>query len=120
MAKKEIILCDTDVLINYLKGDEKTKKAFALIGMDNIAFSIITCAEIYKGASSKVEFELLKRTLEKYTIYPLNEDISDIFNGHIINYTLSHRIGIPDALIAATAVSLGLKLFMDIPSILTT
>lgn len=111
MAQKEMILCDTDVLIHSLKGDAKTKQRLAAISSERIAISIITYAEILKGAQNKVDFEVIKTIISKFKIYPLSEEISQIFNGHVINYTLSHRIGIPDALIAATAISNNVKLF---------
>lgn len=65
MGKKKVnhILCDTNVLFEFLKGNEKIKKQLDHIGPDRIAFCIITHAEAYCGAS-KLEFTMLKRFLE--------------------------------------------------------
>jgi predicted nucleic acid-binding protein len=46
-----------------------------------------------------------------FNLYHLNIEVSKIFNGLIINYSKSHKIQIPDALIAATAIAHNLPLF---------
>jgi len=37
-----MVLCDTDVMIEYLKGNEQTKETLNDIGAENIALSSIT------------------------------------------------------------------------------
>lgn len=108
--KNQIILCDTNILFQLLKGNEKIKKTLEKIGSKNIAFSIITCAEAFAG-SSKDEIKFLKSFFEKHQLLHITEDASKIFNGLILSNTYRHSKWIPDALIAATAIGNQIDLF---------
>ncbi len=110
MGKKKIILCDTNIFINLIRGDESVFRNLMNIGEKNIAYSIITRAEIFQGAK-KSEVLRDKLLFEQWKPLHLSEDISKIFHGLIQNYSISHRIQIPDALIAATAISNDLQLY---------
>jgi tRNA(fMet)-specific endonuclease VapC len=112
MASKKIILCDSNIVIKLFRGDEKVRKKLTIIGTENIALSIITHSEIYVG-TKKSELENVKTILNSFKVYHINEETSKIFNGIIINYSISHRITIPDALIAATAISYNLPLYTE-------
>ena len=46
-----------------------------------------------------------------FNLNHLDIEVSKIFNGLIIKYSKSHKIQIPDALIAATAIAHNLPLF---------
>jgi tRNA(fMet)-specific endonuclease VapC len=48
-----MILCDTDVIIEILKGNEKIINSIESIGLENIAISSITVMELYFGALQK-------------------------------------------------------------------
>jgi len=50
-----VTLCDTNVIIETLKGDEKTIKIIEGIGLENIAICSITVMELYFGALNKRE-----------------------------------------------------------------
>ena len=98
------ILCDTDVIIEYLKGNETTKKILDKINSENIALSSITLMEPFYGALNKRELNKIKRALNEFDILLLNEDITQIAIKLIENYSKSHGLRIPDALIASTAI----------------
>jgi tRNA(fMet)-specific endonuclease VapC len=51
--RKHMILCDTDVIIEILKGNEKIINSIESIGLENIAISSITVMELYFGALQK-------------------------------------------------------------------
>ena len=51
-----MILCDTNVIIETLKGDDKTIKIIERIGLENIAISSVTVMELYFGALNKREW----------------------------------------------------------------
>lgn len=82
MGKKKInpVLCDTNVLFHFMKGDETTKSILDKIGKERIAFSIITTAEAFAGCN-KFEFAMLKKGFANYQIYHLSNESSLIFNG---------------------------------------
>jgi predicted nucleic acid-binding protein len=98
------ILCDTDVIIEYLKGNEATKKIFDKLKNKNIALSAITLMELFYGALNKRELNKIKRALSEFDILLLNEDITKIAVDLIEKYSKSHGLKIPDALIASTAI----------------
>ena len=93
-----------------MKGNEKVKKNLEKIGEGNIAFSIITHAEAYAG-SSKKDMNALKSFFAKHRLYHINEEASKIFHGLIVSNHKRHSKWIPDALIAATALSNNIELF---------
>ncbi len=105
------ILCDTDVIIEYLKGNETTKKIFDKLESTNIALSAITLMELYYGAINKRELNKIKRALSEFDILPLNEEITEIGINLIEKYSKSHGLKIPDALIASTAICYNLNLW---------
>ena len=105
------ILCDTDVIIEYLKGNETTKKIFDKLERANIALSAITLMELYYGALNKRELNKIKRALSEFSILPLNEEITEIAINLIEKYSKSHGLKIPDALIASTAIYYDLSLW---------
>ncbi len=105
------ILCDTDVIIEYLKGNETTKKIFDKLERANIALSAITLMELYYGALNKRELNKIKRALSEFNILPLNEEITEIAINLIEKYSKSHGLKIPDALIASTAIYYDLSLW---------
>jgi len=112
MGKKKVnqILCDSNVLFQFLKGDEKTKLIMDNLGKERISFSVITAAEAFAG-SSKLEFAMLKKVFSFYRIYHLSRESSSVFNGLIQSYHNRHSKWIPDALIASIAITNNLELF---------
>lgn len=106
-----MILCDTDVLIEFLKGNEPFVQSLRDIGADNLAVSHITVAELFFGALNKAELERIRKSISALRSYPLSSDISVRFLDLMRTYALSHKLALPDALIAATALEHGTPLF---------
>jgi len=106
-----MILCDTNIIIQAIRGNTDTIEEINLIGSDNVVISVVTYAELLYGASDKKDSERIRKNLEYIRILPLNESISDIFIEITESFSLSHSIGIPDSLIAATAIYYDIELF---------
>ncbi len=106
-----MILCDTNVIIEILKGNEKTIKIIESIGLENIAISSVTVMELYFGALNKRELSKIKKHLKALNIVHFDNDISELAVSMIESYSKSHGLQIPDAIIAATALSFEMKLF---------
>jgi len=105
-----MILCDTDVIIEILKGNEKIIKTIESIGLENIAISSITVMELYFGALNKNELDKIKKHLKALNIVHFDNDVSELAVSMIESYSKSHGLQIPDAIIAATALLSELKL----------
>ena len=106
-----MILCDTNILIEVYKGNEKVIRELLKMGQQNIAISDVTSAELLFGARNKEELKILKKDLEKLTCIPINSQISNLSVQLVEKYSLSHKLTLPDALIAATAIVYGIELF---------
>jgi len=110
MDKKEIILCDSNVLIDWINRRQKAIDDLALIDSD-IAISIITEYEIIAGAKDKVMQQRFEKLLAYYPVVLLDSAISLLGVNLYKKYKLSHGLDMPDSLIAATAIELNLPLF---------
>lgn len=119
-----MILCDTNILIEFYKNNTQINEALQLIGQEKLAISVITEAELYFGALNKIELKKIKRHLSSLHHFPLDRYVSNQFLHLMETYSLSHKLSIPDALIAATALvhdselfTLNVKDFRFIPSL---
>ena len=106
-----MILCDTNVIIEIFKGNDRIIKIIERIGLENIAISSVTVMELYFGALNKRELNKIKKHLNALIIVHFDNDISTLAVRMIENYSKSHGLQIPDAIIAATAQSLNIRLF---------
>lgn len=106
-----MILCDTNILIEVYKGNDNVIRELVKIGQQNIAISDVTSAELLFGARNKEELKILKKDLQKLVCLPINSEISKLSVQLVEKYSLSHKLSLPDALIAATAILNELQLF---------
>lgn len=111
MASKIIVLCDTNVIIEFLKETTEVVYNLEKIGVDSIYISVITAGELYFGAINKLELNKIRKNLDSIVHVPFNESISDKFEELMIQYSLSHKLSIPDAIIAATALHYDIELY---------
>ena len=106
--KKKIVL-DTDVLIDFLRGEKKAIAHFKTRA-DLICFSSITVAEIYSGIKSRKEETEIERLFTIFPIIDVNNEIGRLAGKLVQQYRPSHSVEIPDALIAATCSISGFDL----------
>ena len=106
-----MILCDTNILIDFYKGEPSITQFFRETGIDNLAISTVTTGELYFGARDKRELESIKKQLALLTQYSTTPETSEIFVNLLEDYALSHRLSLPDAMIAATAIENNLPLY---------
>ena len=112
MAERDImILCDTNIIIEILKGNKRTINIIESIGLENIAISSVTVMELYFGALNKRELNKIKKHLQALNIVHFDTDISESAIKLIERFSKSHGLQIPDAIIAATAMTFKIKLF---------
>ena len=104
------MVIDTDVLIWYMKGNEK---AYKEVENSKIFFiSVVTYMELVQGMRNKNELNSLRRALHgwKTKILYISEEISVKAMFFVEQHYLSHSIQLADALIGATAISHGLPI----------
>lgn len=119
-----MILCDTNILIEFYKSNDLVIQQLRQIGSHQLAISVMTRAELYYGAFNKQELNRIQKNLDLLQNIPIDQTISEKFIQLMTQYSLSHKLTIPDALIAATALihnmslyTLNLKDFRFIPDL---
>lgn len=106
-----MILCDTNILIEFYKGNPEIVQELERVGVSNLAVSVVTIGELYFGARDKRELGQIKKQLSLLTQIHLDSNIAERFLALLEEYALSHRLSLPDALIAATALSQNISLY---------
>ena len=106
-----MILCDTNILIEFYKGNSGIVQELEHVGLSNLSVSVITAGELYFGARDKRELNQMKKHLSLLNQISLDTEISERFLALLGEYALSHKLSVPDALIAATALSRNIPLY---------
>ncbi len=106
-----MILCDTNILIEFYKNNLRIVQELRKIGQNQLAISPITQAELYFGALNKAELKKIKQHLSLLQQFSLNASISNTFLQLMETYALSHKLSVPDALIASTALVNNVELY---------
>ncbi|MCG8310708.1 MAG: type II toxin-antitoxin system VapC family toxin [Cytophagales bacterium] len=102
MEKEPLVLCDTNIIIEFYKGNPVIVDSLKSIGQQAIAVSIVTSGELIYGALNKKELSRIKKDLK---VLDIDKQVCDQFIELMTTYSLSHNLGVPDAFIAATAIA---------------
>ena len=105
-----MILLDTNILIDILKGEEETIEKVQNFTLP-LAISSITAMELYYGAFNKAEINKLEKFIGLFHVIHINESISSQSVKLVKNYAKSHNLDIPDSLIASCAIVNNCQLF---------
>lgn len=104
------MIIDTDVLIWYMRGNEKAYKAIE--NTNNFFISVVTYMELVQGMRDKKELNTLRKALHTWNtkLVYISEEISAKAMFYVEQHFLSHSLQIADALIGATAVAYALPI----------
>jgi len=105
------MIIDTDVLIWYMKGNEKASREIE--NTDKFFISVITYMELVQGMRNMAELGSLRKALRLWDVQILyiSEDISAKAMFYVEQHFLSHSLQLADAFIGATAVAYSLPIF---------
>jgi len=106
-----MILCDTNILIEFYKGRVDVMETFSAVGVSKLAVSVVMVGELFYGTCDKRELRSLREHIPLLSQIPIGEHISNLFLSLLEKYSLSHRLSIPDGLIAATALHHSIPLY---------
>ena len=97
-----LILLDTDILVDFLRG---YSKAIAVVKSSSarIILSTIVVAELYAGVKGDAEQAVLDDFVSLFRIVPVNASIAKAGGLYKRDYGKSHGVGLADAILAATA-----------------
>ena len=109
--EQKLVLCDTNIFINWFNNNPDTIERLKLIGLENIVISVISVMELIEGVDNKRQFQQLKKKINNYYIVDFINEVSKLSLKFIEKYNLSHQLQIPDAIIRATAIVHKIPLF---------
>jgi predicted nucleic acid-binding protein len=98
------VIVDTDVVIWALRGNKRA--AATLDRAESLALSVVSYMELVQGAKNKADLRMTRDYLADigFAVLPLSENIGHRASIYLEEYGLKSGLGIPDALIAATAM----------------
>jgi predicted nucleic acid-binding protein len=96
------LLIDTDVLIDYLRGQPDAVPYLEGL-VEPLLMSVITLAELYSGVREGDERAKLDQFVQAFQLVPIDPEIAQKGGLFRRDYLRSHNVGLADALIAATA-----------------
>ena len=73
--------------------------------------SEISASELLYGARDKKHWIILRKFIDQSLVLPITKDISGLHLRLVAEYSLSHKLNVQDALIAATAITLSIDLY---------
>jgi len=111
MAKETIVLCDTNIIIEFYKENASVIRKLRCIGQEHIALSIVTVGELLYGALNKKERKQINQDIAHLHLLHLDSAIGECFINLMNDYALSHSLSLPDGFIAATALVADIPLY---------
>jgi predicted nucleic acid-binding protein len=96
------VLVDTDVMVDFLRGNPK---AVALVQTHSarVILSSIVAAELFAGIRSDEELSKLDSPISIFQVVPVSVEVARAGGLYKKDYAKSHGVGLADAIIAATA-----------------
>jgi predicted nucleic acid-binding protein len=96
------ILVDTDVLVDFLRGQPQAV-AYLKAQSAHVILSAVVVAELYAGVKDGAELQRLDQFLAIFSVAPVTAEVARAAGLYKRDYYGSHRIGLADAIVAATA-----------------
>ena len=103
-----MILFDTDVMVDILRGHEPAKEWLASVG--EIGVPGLVAMELIQGCQNAREQRELEKKLSEYLLYWPSLDDCNRAMKSFSSHHLSDNIGLLDALIAETAIGINAEL----------
>lgn len=103
-------LLDTSVFVDYLRGNEVSKAWMGNFSTSELAYSVVTAAELLAGCRNNREQVIVEKELALYPMIHISGVISQVTLEWYRQFHLSHGAGFLDCLIAASAHQYGLTI----------
>jgi predicted nucleic acid-binding protein len=109
------LLLDTTVLIDLSRGNNLAAEFIDYCRESNVllAVSVISAMELVVGCRNKAEVTQAEKLISNFSLLQMNPSISMQAYDWLLNYSKSHGLLIPDALIASTALIHEMELATD-------
>ena len=106
-----MVLIDTDVLIECLRGSSDAKLWLGSLQENEFAIPGIVAMELIMGCQNQTDLKQVQRFLASFkVVWP---EASEFANGYtlLVTLRLACGLGIPDCIIASMAIARGAPLF---------
>ena len=104
-----IVLLDSCIVIDYIKGIEAIKKQ--VDGIARPCINFIVEMELLRGSVNKLELKKISRELSAFHLLSFHNSIARLSTDLVKLFYLSHNLHIADAIVAATAMVYKIPLF---------
>ncbi len=104
----EKILADSCIFIDIFRGNHQLYNQLSTL---NVSINSIIYMELIQGAQNKTELKEIDRFLKSFEMVGWDDQVSQTAMELMKKYSLSYGLLIPDAVIAATALCKGYKLW---------
>ncbi len=106
-----MVILDTNILIEIIRKNGEIILMCDNLGTANLAITSVTRNKFLLGSRDKESFAGNLKFVNKFQLLKMSEPIDKIFSRLCEIYALSHRPGIPDMIIAATALHHACELY---------
>ncbi|MGH9622537.1 MAG: type II toxin-antitoxin system VapC family toxin [Bryobacteraceae bacterium] len=106
-----MVLIDTDVLIECLRGSINAKEWLAALEDSAFAIPAVVAMELVMGCRNQSELQHMRKFLESVSIAWPEASEFELSYRLLLAYRLSSGLSIPDLLIAAVAISRKARLY---------
>ncbi len=108
MADQPTRLLDTSIFVDYLRGNETCKEWLNKSASNDLAYSMVTAAELLAGCRNRREQDMVEKELAIYPMIQISGAISLTAWEWYRAFHLSQGIGFLDCLIGASGHHYGL------------
>lgn len=106
-----MVLIDSDVLIDYLRGSIFANKWLGTLENDAFAIPGVVAMELVMGCRNQNDLAQIQKFLKSFTVaWPSASEFERSYR-LLMTHRLSSGLSIPDSLIAAMALSRGARLY---------
>ncbi|RYF68584.1 MAG: type II toxin-antitoxin system VapC family toxin [Cytophagaceae bacterium] len=105
-----MLLVDTNIVIDFLRQKPQVVAFVNQHGKENLALSPIVVMELFQGVLDKDDLQRTRKALNGFVVLDLDPAVVQLAMQLQQQYILLHQPGIPDVLIAATALIYDLEL----------
>lgn len=105
-----MLLLDTDVMIDVLRGSPQAVNWLQSLGTTPLGLPGLVAMELLQGCRNRTEQRKVEKQIKQYQLFwPAPTDYQRAYTDFAAHY-LSHNIGILDTLIAHTAIGVNAEL----------
>ncbi|WP_353929391.1 type II toxin-antitoxin system VapC family toxin [Okeanomitos corallinicola TIOX110] len=105
-----MILLDTDIVIDFLRKYPPAISWLSSLRDEEIALPGYVAMELMQGCKNKLELQEIRKFIANVEVIWPTPETCDQALETFADYNLSHNLGLIDALIGQTSISLGLPL----------